>query len=104
MSLICAETKRDIKYGSPLHAAAREDWYFFSALSEGVLKQIPEEEIRPIPAESVGEGINIHLATSSLNPTGSYTISDFTLGKFLFSISAETAKKISAKPRTNARE
>ena len=93
MSLYCDETERDIEYGSPLMAGTRGDVEFYSALSQDVLGRIPESEKRPTPCEPGDGGMDIHEASSSENFNGSYTISDFTLGEFRFSISRETAEK-----------
>ncbi len=93
MSLLCAETGRDIKYGDVLMAGTRGDMGIYSALSWEVLGRIPEAEKRPTPCEPGGGGVDIHEASSSRNLTGSYTLLDFTLGKFRFSISKETAEK-----------
>jgi hypothetical protein len=93
MSLVCDETGRDIEYGSILRAGHREDVNFFSALSWEVLKRIPNSEKCKTPRKSSDGGVDIHVATSSRNFNGSYTLCDFTLGKFLFSISQKTAEK-----------
>ena len=97
MSLICDETGRDIEYADILMAGTRGDVEFFSALSQEVLGRIPESETRPTPCEPGDGGVNIHEANSSRNFNGSYTITGFTLGEFLFSISKETAEKYLAK-------
>ncbi len=93
MSLICDETGKYIEYGDVLMAGARSDVDFFSALSQEVLKQIPDSEKLPKPRDPINGGVNIHEATSLRNFNGSYTLCDFQLGKFLFSISQETAVK-----------
>jgi len=94
MSLLCDETKQDIKYGDTLRAGTRGDVEFYSALSQKVLGRIPESERRPTPCQPDDDGgVDIHEASSSRNFNGSYTLSDFTLGVFLFSISKETAEK-----------
>ena len=93
MSLLCDETDRDIEYGQVLMAGTRGDVEFYSALSQEVLGHIPETEKRPTPCEPGDGGVDIHEASSTQNMNGSYTISDFTLGKFLFSLSRETAEK-----------
>lgn len=91
MSLCCDETKQDIEYNEPLFAGTRADVPFFSALSEQVLSRIPISKRCSEPCS--GPGINIHKASSSRNFNGSYTLCDFKLGDFLYSISLETAKK-----------
>ena len=93
MSLVCDETGRDIDFGTPLFAAAREDVSTFYALSEEVLSRIPPSErcFGPLKATEVGE--DIHAAHSTRNSNGSYTMTGFELGTYLFSISQETAEK-----------
>jgi len=93
MSLICDETKRYIKYGDVLRAGTRGDVEFYSALSQEVLGRIQDSEKRQTPCEPGDGGVNIHEASSSRNFNGSYTLSDFTLREFLFSISKKTAEK-----------
>ena len=93
MSLICDETGKDIEYGDVLMAGARRDISFFSALSQEVLKQIPDSKKLSTQRNPIKGGVDIHEATSSRNFNGSYTFCDFQLGKFLFSISQETAMK-----------
>ncbi|GEM_PF-2944231 len=93
MSLICDETDRDIEYGDVLMAGTRDDVEFYAALSQEALGRIPESEKRPTPCEPNENGVNIHEAMSSRNFNGSYTVSDFELGEFRFSISKETAKR-----------
>ena len=93
MSLVCDETGRHIEYGKVLMAGTRDDVHFYYALSQEVLERIPESEKRSTPCEFGDDGVNIHQASSSRNFNGSYTISDFALGGFRFSISKKTAKK-----------
>ena len=93
MSLLCDETDRDIEYGDVLMAGTRGDVKFYSALSQEVLGRIQDSEKRQTPCEPGDCGVNVHEASSSRNFNGSYTISDFMLGKFRFSISKETAEK-----------
>ena len=93
MSLLCIETGRDIDYGDVLMAGTRYDVGFFSALSQEALKSIPESEKRLAPCQPGEGGVDIHHASSSRNFNGSYTLFDFKLGNFLFSISREAAKK-----------
>ena len=93
MSLLCSETGKDIKFGKTLMAGTRSDVKFYSALSQDVLKQIPESKKRLTPCEPGVGGVNIHNATSSRNFNGSYTLCDFRLENFSFSISEETARE-----------
>lgn len=93
MSLLCDETCRDIEYGDVLMAGTRGDVEFYSALSQEVLGRIPESERRPKPCEPSEGGVNIHEAMSSRNFNGSYTISEFRLGGFRFSISKDAAER-----------
>ncbi len=93
MSLFCDETGRDIEYGDVLMAGTRSDVNFFCALSQTALGPIPESEKRPTPCEPGDGGVDIHEAYSSQNFNGSYTVSDFRLEQFRFSISKETAEK-----------
>ena len=92
MSLQCGERKRDIEHGDPLYGVTRSDLVFFTALSEEVVGQIPEEDHCPHPCGS-SSGVDIHLATSSRNFNGSYTVCDFTAEEFLFSIPEDVAEK-----------
>ena len=93
MSLQCAATNRDIEFGTPLYAATRSELPFFLGLSEEALAQIPVTERHSEPC-SGGDGIDINKATSN-GPTtvGSYSLSGFTLGDFLFSISQESLSR-----------
>ena len=102
MSLICDETGQEMKYGIKLMAGTRDDVYFFSAISQEILKEIPSSQKRKKPCDTNDEGINIHLASSKENiirgflgghPTGNYSKKHFELGKFLYSISRETAEQ-----------
>ena len=93
MSLLCDETNQDIEYGDVLMAGTRGDVEFFSALSQEVLRRIPEPEKCSAPCQPGDCGVDIHDASSSKNLNGSYTISDFALGGFRFSVSKETAEK-----------
>lgn len=94
MSLLCVETGRDIKFGSPLMAAALPGGDLFSALSEEVVNTIPQELRLTSELTRLGDGVNIHDATSTRNWNGSYTISGFRFGKFRFAISDATAEKL----------
>ncbi len=93
MSLLCVETGRDIKYGDILMAGTHGDAKFYSALSQEVLRRIPDSQKRETRCQPGDGGVDIHRAGSSRNFNGSYTISDFALGEFRFSISKETAEK-----------
>lgn len=93
MSLICDETGRDIEFGDVLMAGTRGDVQFYSALSKEVLGRIPESEKRRVPSDPIEGGVDIHEASSSKNFNGSYTLRDFALGKFRFSVSEATAQK-----------
>jgi hypothetical protein len=92
MSLCCDETRRCIEYGEPLKAGTRSDVNFFSALSKEVINKIPRSKQCAYPRKD-NDGVDIHEANSSLNPTGSYTLCDFSLKDFCFSITQETAEK-----------
>jgi len=92
MSLYCDETGYDIEFGAPLYAGTRSDVNFYSALSEAVIRQIPDNQKSDIPCRVGVDGVDIHKAHSSRNLNGAYTITDFTLGAFLFSISKEIAE------------
>ena len=91
MSLYCDETKRSINFGEPLWAGTREDVDFFTALCDEVVSKIPETDRDPVPRR--GTGLNIFKASSDRNMNGAYTISGFTLGDFVFSLSEEAAIK-----------
>jgi len=93
MSLLCAETGKDIEFGEVLMAGTRCDAEFYSALSQEVLKLIPEPAKSSIPCRHGDGGVDIHEASSERNFNGSYTIGDFRLGSFLFSIPKEVAER-----------
>ncbi len=92
MSLICDETGKDIEFGTFLTAGTRSDVEPYSALSGEVIDRIPLSERRLTPCVAEEGGVDVHEATSSRNYNGSYTILDFELGGFLFSISRSTAQ------------
>ncbi|MFA5358223.1 MAG: hypothetical protein WC310_00160 [Patescibacteria group bacterium] len=91
MSLICIENGRDVIFGETLMAATRPGGKIFSALSPEVIDSIPETERKYQPSQPGEGGVHIHLATSDINWNGAYTVVDFALGEFFFSISEETA-------------
>lgn len=93
MSLICIEVGRDIEFGEPLHAGTRCDVNFFSALAPKVIARVAEHERRLEPCATGRGGVDIHEATSSKNFNGSYTITDFKLGRFLFSVDQAVAER-----------
>ena len=93
MSLCCDETGRCIEYGEPLKAGTRNNVFFFSALSKEVINKIPQSKRCAYPRKSNEGGIDIHEASSGYNPGGNYTLCDFTLKEFCFSITQETAEK-----------
>lgn len=98
MSLFCDETWKDIEYGDILMAGTRDDVDFFSALSQEILCKIPYLEKRQQPCGPEDEGVNIYYATSTENiigtfTTNNYSLVNFKLGDFVFSISKETAEK-----------
>lgn len=79
---------------SPLMAGTRSDIPTFSALSYEVIRRIPETERRPIPCQpgAGDDGVDIHEADGTCH-RGFYHLTGFTLGRFAFSISGETAHK-----------
>lgn len=93
MSLFCHESKNYITFGDPLFAGTRKDAKFFSALCEDVINKIPEKDRNKKPCDPIEGGIDIHRASSTLNLTGTYTLCDFTIEEFIFSVSRETSKK-----------
>ncbi|MDE2021806.1 MAG: hypothetical protein KGI71_02695 [Patescibacteria group bacterium] len=93
MSLTCDETGLEIRYGDVLMAGTRDDAEFYSALSRRALARIPDAEKRTAPCKPGDGGVNIHEASSSRSFSGDYTIADFILGEFRFSLSKETAEK-----------
>ena len=108
MSLFCDETKRDIEFGQPLKAGTRKDVNWYSALGPDVIKKIPASAKRKNPCRGK-QGVNIYEATSTRNFNGSYTLCDFTLGRFLFSLSQKEAEKylpnhISKYPKSKKKE
>jgi hypothetical protein len=94
MSLLCVETGRDIKFGSPLMAAILPGGVLFSALSKEVVATIPQESRLTSELTHLLDGINIHDATSTRNFNGSYTVSGFRIGEFRFAISDADAEKL----------
>lgn len=94
MSLVCDETGRDIEFGDPLMVGTRNDVEEFSALSQEVLKKIPQNLKRESSCDPAMGGVDIHVAVSKKNFNGSYTWSvGFKKGDFLYSISQKTAEK-----------
>lgn len=87
MSVMCGETERavgidDESYFAATHPKSDQ----FTSLSTGVVDRIPKEERRAVPAELGDTGINIHEATGN-------RLLEMTLGRFLFSVSRETAEQ-----------
>lgn len=93
MSLYCHESEEYINFGEPLYAVTQKDINFFSALCQKIIDRIPIEDRKIEPCKSKNDGVDIHIASSTENMTGTYTLCDFALESFLFSISHETAKK-----------
>ena len=93
MSLFCVETNLDIEYGDALFSATRRDIVTHTAVSKPIIDRIPMSERCEFLREAGDYGVDIHIATSGRNFNGSYTLCDFELGKFLFSISKEAAEK-----------
>ena len=93
MSLICFETGRDIDCETPLYAVTRTYLNSIDALSASVVDKIPEERRLPSPINPVSGGLDIHEAASGEGLSGQYTLGGFSLGKFLFSVSRETAEE-----------
>ena len=91
--LICDENSRDIKFGEQLMAGTRSDVKFYAALCKEVLDQIPESERRTEPCNPKEGGVDIHEATSTRNFNNSYTLYDFALGDFKFSVSQDVAER-----------
>ena len=93
MSLLCVETGYDIEFGDPLYAGTRPDIEVYTALSQAAINKIPLAVRRNNPCAPGEPGINIHLASSSRNFNGSYTVCSFHRDEFLFSVSEENAEK-----------
>jgi len=93
MSLLCAETGKDIEYGQPLKAGTRSDVDFYSAFGPEVIDRIPIDARQALHCDPKQGGVDIHEASSDRNFNDSYTLCHFTLGKFLFSLSQENAEK-----------
>jgi hypothetical protein len=91
MALICAEREEMIWKGEGLFAAVHPlgEGYALSGLA---VRDIPEGERCPRPREGLVDGLDIHAGSSTVS-TGTYSMSDFRKGKFLFSISEETAQR-----------
>lgn len=93
MSLLCDETRRDIEFGEQLMAGTRINAKFYSALCKEVIDRIPMSLRRVKSCKLWEGGVNIHEATSTRNFNGSYTLCNFTIGKFSFSVSQKVAKR-----------
>ena len=93
MSLICDGTGKYIDFGKPLYAGTRGDVAFYSALCQEALASIPESERRSEPCGPEDDGVDIHEASSDKNFNDAYTLTGFTLGNFLFSISREALER-----------
>jgi hypothetical protein len=93
MSLLCAETGGLIEFGTELWAVTRGDMIYFQALSAPVLECVLDSEKRPEPCQLGEGGVDIHVGTSTRNFTGSYSWLNFAKGKFLYSLSQESAEE-----------
>lgn len=94
MSISCDETDKIIDCNQPLFAGARDDVKWFSALSLDVIAAIPPEARCSSGKCASDKGVDIHEATSSVNEIlASYNLSDFKLGRFLFSLNEHSAMK-----------
>lgn len=93
MSLLCDETGRYIEFGEQLMAGTRINAKFYAALCKEVIDRIPASWRRVKPCKPGAGGVNIHEATSTRNFNGSYTLCDFAIGKFSFSVSQKVAKR-----------
>lgn len=93
MSLVCDENGRYIEFGEQLMAGTRSDVKFYSALCKEVFDKIPESERRTEPCKPGDGGVDIHEATSTKNLNGSYTVRNFTLGDFCFSITQDVVER-----------
>lgn len=94
MSLLCDETRHYLEETAPLWAGTRSDIPTYSALSHEVIQKIPDREKRSTPCQpnAGDEGVDIHEASSTARG-GFYHMTGFTLGRFVFSISGEAARK-----------
>ena len=90
MSLLCSEKGEDIIFGTVLYALTRGDLAVYDAVCAEVIEAIPESAKI---FELSGGGADVHAATSSRNFNDSYTIMDFRLGDFLFSVTHEDAER-----------
>lgn len=100
MSLICDETKKDIKFGDPLFVATQEDKRILYALCHEVIDKIPKKERIKKGKKSQGK-IDIYSATSSKNHLGNYSCLGIRRGDFLFSLSKEAVEKYLPKQYKN---
>lgn len=95
MSLLCDETGMPIPFGDELFAALHPDGSHFFALSGVVVARIRESERHPNSATPGTGAIDIYDGLSVRNePMETYSLLDFRLGEFLFSISEETAQRV----------
>lgn len=96
MSLICAETGQDLLVKDPLYTATQWSTATHYALHHGVIERIPHAMRRPTPCRSDEDGVDVHEGVSTPNLpffAHVYSWSGFRAGRFLFSISPETAVK-----------
>lgn len=94
MSLICDETERVIESDEHIFVSTRADVDSFSALSKEIILRIPESEKRDTVCGSDEDGINIYTGLAEAKPNGTYLLSSFRIGEFLFSISEKTAQRL----------
>lgn len=94
MSLLCTETQTYIMFGSPLYVGLLKEGRYSCAISQEALDRIPESEQRPEPCATATDGLDIYRAKSN-GPTsrGAYEWTSMRRTEFLFSVSAETAKR-----------
>lgn len=104
MSVLCLETNKSIRHGSILLGATRRDIDTFYALSDEAISGIPHSERRYRPCTNFSGansgGLDIHGATSTKGVDGNYTLMHMRIGRFLFSISKESAEKYLPKTYT----
>lgn len=100
MSLLCSESESVIPGRRKAYAVSHPLGPGY-AVDERAIVRIPVSERRPLRCDQFEEGLNVHEGEGAKGElTGNWQTTTFAQGKFLFSISEETAKRYL--PRTVA--
>jgi len=82
-------------------AVTRHDAAWFSAVSREILDRIPERLRLSRPRKGREAGADVHEASSTRNFNEAYTLCDFRIGPFRFSVSGTTFRKFLPKAHRN---